>query len=291
MSKFNIRKKVFKKLRNKYRLIIYNDKSFEEVLTFRLTKLNVFMLVGFLIVFFMFFVYFTIALTPLKAYVIPDFPKAEEREGIIMNALKVDSLENQLKLYDNYLKNMKRVVRGEDLPSYNQYGKDSAIPFQNVDFKHSKDDSILRKQVEAEEEFSLNLYEQDNNTDALAGLLFFPPVHGLISNHQDQLEGHYGTDIVTTKDNVIYAVLDGTVIFSQWTLETGYVIHIQHDRDLVSVYKHCAKMFKSVGSKVTTGEAIGIVGNTGEYTTGPHLHFELWHKGVALNPESYIIFE
>ena len=291
MSKLKIRQKAFRKLTNKYRLIIYNDNSFEEVLTFKLTKLNVFMLVGFITIFLMAFVYLMIALTPLKAYVIPDFPKAEERQGIIKNALKVDSLEYQLKLYEDYLAKMKLVVLGEDMPAYNQYGKDSSIPFQNVKITHSKDDSLLRKQVEEEEEFSLNLYEEGDNSDLLSGIFFFTPVNGIVTSQMNATEGHYGCDIVTTKDNMIHSIMDGTVIFAQWTLETGYVMQIQHDRDLVSVYKHCAKLLKSVGSKVTTGEAIAIVGNTGEVTTGPHLHFELWLKGIALDPASYINFE
>lgn len=290
MSKLKIRKTFFGKMRHKYRLIIYNDNSFEEILSFKLTKLNVFMLSGFLMIFFMALVYYTIALTPLKAYVIPDFPKAEERQGIIKNALKVDSLEYQLRLYEDYMQKMKMVMMGEDIPSYNQYGKDSTIPFQNVRITHSKDDSILRKQVEQEEEFSLNLYDE-GSTDFLSGIFFYTPVHGVVTNLINPSQGHYGVDVVTTKDNMVHSIMDGTVTFSQWTLETGYVVQVQHDKDMISVYKHCAKILKQVGSKVTTGEAIAIVGNTGEITTGPHLHFELWLKGVAIDPTKYIDFE
>ena len=239
----------------------------------------------------MFFVYYVVALTPLKAYLIPDFPKANERKGIIDNALKVDSLEARIAVYENYVEKVKAVLRGEDVPGYNIYDKDSAVPKQKVELTISKDDSLFRKQVESEEEFNLSNTEDDKNTDAISGLLLYAPVKGIVSNRYNPTNNHFGTDIVTTKDNMVHAALNGTVIVSQWTLETGYVICIQHDKDLITEYKHCAKILKKVGDKILSGEAIGIVGNTGELSTGPHLHFELWHKGTALNPEQYITFK
>ena len=291
MSRFNIREKFFKKIRNKYRLTIYNDITFKEVLSFKLTKLNVIILILILTVVWMFFVYYVVALTPLKAYLIPDFPKANERKGIIDNALKVDSLEARIAVYENYVEKVKAVLRGEDVPGYNIYDKDSAMPKQKVELSMSKDDSLFRKQVESEEEFNLSNTEDDKNTDAISGLLLYAPVKGIVSNRYNPTNNHFGTDIVTTKDNMVHAALNGTVIVSQWTLETGYVICIQHDKDLITEYKHCAKILKKVGDKILSGEAIGIVGNTGELSTGPHLHFELWHKGTALNPEQYITFK
>ena len=291
MSRFNIREKFFKKIRNKYRLIIYNDNTFQEVLSLKLTKLNVMMLIIVLTMLWMFFVYYVVALTPMKSYLIPDFPKANEREGIIKNALKVDSLEARLMMYENYVEKVKAVLRGEDVAGYNIYDKDSAVPKQNIDLSVSKEDSSFRKQVEAEEEFNLSTTNDDKNSDILSGLILFAPVKGLISNSYTPNKNHYGTDIVTAKDLVVHAAMNGTVVISQWTLETGYVICIQHDKDLITEYKHCAKILKKVGDKVLSGEAIGIVGNTGELSTGPHLHFELWHKGTALNPEQYINFK
>jgi len=291
MSRFNIREKIFKKIRNKYRLIIYNDNSLKEVLSLKLTKLNVIMLIAVMTLIWIFFVYYVVALTPLKAYLIPDFPKVNERRGIVENALKVDSLEAKLVMYENYIEKVKAVLRGEDVAGYNIYDKDSAVLIQNIDLSVSKDDSVLRKQVEAEEEFNLAATDDDKNTDALSGLILFAPVKGLITNNYSPNKNHYGTDIVTSKDNVVRSAMNGTVIISQWTLETGYVICIQHDKDLITEYKHCAKILKKVGDRVLSGEAIGIVGNTGELSTGPHLHFELWHKGTALNPEQYINFK
>jgi len=291
MSKFNIREKIFKKIRNKYRLIIYNDNTFKEVLSLKLTKLNVMIIFAVLTLLWIFFVYYIVALTPLKTYLIPDFPKANERKGIVENALKVDSLEARLTMYENYVEKVKAVLRGENVPGYNIYDKNSAIPKQKIDLSISKDDSIMRKQVEAEEEFNLSTTEEDKNSDALSGLILFAPVKGIITNGYSPIKNHYGTDIVTERDNVVHAAMNGTVIISQWTLETGYVLCIQHEKDLITEYKHCAKILKKVGDRVLSGEAIGIVGNTGELSTGPHLHFELWHKGTALNPEQYINFK
>ena len=133
------------------------------------------------------------------------------------------------------------------------------------------------------------LFEK-KNADDFNSLHFFTPLKGLVTNHFNLSENHYGIDIVSKPDEVILAVLDGTVTLSAWTLETGYIIEIQHSANLISVYKHLSQRLKETGSKVRAGEAIAIIGNTGELSSGPHLHFELWRNGIPLNPESYIMF-
>jgi len=239
----------------------------------------------------MFFVYYIVALTPLKSYVIPDFPKIDERKNIIENALKIDSLEYKIKIYEEYTQKVQAMLKGEDVAGYNLYGKDSTKTLNNIDVSVSKDDSIMRKQVEDVEEFSLSNTDSKINNDRLSGLILFPPVKGLVTSPFNLAQNHFGTDVATTKDNVIHAVQNGTVILAQWTLETGFVIQIQHDNDLISIYKHCSKLLKTTGDKVLSGDAVGIVGNTGEITTGPHLHLELWHKGTPINPEQFIVFQ
>ena len=261
------------------------------MLSLRLTKLNVMIIFIVLTFLWMFFVYYVVALTPLKSYLIPDFPKADEREKIIENALKVDSLEARIVMYEDYVEKVKAILRGEDVPGYNIYDKDSLHKKQKIDLSITKEDSLFRKQVETEEEFNLSSSETDNNSDIFSSLIFYAPVKGMVSNSYSPVKNHFGTDIVTTKDQVVHSVLNGTVIIAQWTLETGYVVVIQHEKDLVTEYKHCAKILKKVGDVVLSGDAIAIVGNTGELSTGPHLHFELWHKGTALNPEQYISFK
>jgi len=137
---------------------------------------------------------------------------------------------------------------------------------------------------------SLSLQDNASKNPGLSQIHFFVPVNGVISNHFNSITDHFGIDLVSGPNSRISAVLNGTVIFSGWTLETGYVIYIQHEADLISAYKHNAELLKNTGDLVNAGEAIAIIGNSGELTTGPHLHFELWHNGTALNPEQYIDF-
>jgi murein DD-endopeptidase MepM/ murein hydrolase activator NlpD len=161
---------------------------------------------------------------------------------------------------------------------------------QEITFIRSTNDSLLRRQVEAEEQFRLSVLDEENTDHNLYDMHFFTPVDGIITRSFNPMEGHYGIDLVAAPNEVVKAALDGTVTMSTWTLETGYVIQVQHDYELISVYKHNATLFKLVGQKVVAGDAIAIVGNSGELTTGPHLHFELWHDRVPLNPADYIVF-
>ncbi|MFC2129595.1 M23 family metallopeptidase, partial [Bacteroidota bacterium] len=160
----------------------------------------------------------------------------------------------------------------------------------DIVFTRSENDSILREQVEAEEQFRLSVIEQNSIGKNLHELHFFTPVQGIITNSFNPLENHYGVDLVAGPNEVVKATLDGTVTLAAWTLETGYVVQIQHGNNLMSVYKHNAELFKSEGQIVNAGDAIAVIGNSGELTTGPHLHFELWHNGVPLDPVKYIVF-
>ena len=157
-----------------------------------------------------------------------------------------------------------------------------------------REDSILRAEYERQSGYNLyNNNEQDHffTKPAKTGFTFFTPITGIITNHFNLEEGHYGVDIVAESNQTIKAVLEGTVIFAEWTLETGYVIEIQHGNNIISVYKHNAELLKDIGTVVRAGETISIIGNSGElYTSGPHLHFELWHNGKPIDPEKYIIF-
>jgi len=278
-----------KKLRNKYRLIIYNDNSFEEVYSFRLNRLNLFTLIFSASAFLIVIVYLLIAYTPLKVYVIPDFPQAEERMGIIENVMRTDSIENQLRIQRQYIENLRAVLSGEDFET-NLQGFDSARRYDNLSFIPSRQDSLLRKEIEEMESDNLIYFEEGPKEDALKEMHLCPPTRGIITSTFNANEKHYGTDIVSSVDDAVHAVHDGTVIMTAWTMETGFVIYIQHDNNLVSGYKHNAKIFKKMGDKVKTGESIALIGNTGEFSTGPHLHFELWHKGAPVNSEDYIVY-
>jgi murein DD-endopeptidase MepM/ murein hydrolase activator NlpD len=269
-------------------MVILNEDTYEEVGAMRLTRLNVFTIVGVLLILLVAIVYSLIAFTDIRE-LIPGYPDAAMRQHIRSNAMKLDSLEYEQAIRDQYFDNLNRIITGE---APENYMNDTTMlaNHKEIAFLRSSNDSLLRQQVEAEEQFRLSVLDGDHMNSDLYDMHFFTPVKGIITRSFDPMEGHYGIDLVAAPNEVVKAVLDGTVIISTWTLETGYVIQIQHDYELLSVYKHNAALFKSVGQKVVAGDAIAIVGNSGELTTGPHLHFELWHDRVPMNPVDYIVF-
>jgi murein DD-endopeptidase MepM/ murein hydrolase activator NlpD len=289
MTTVKPKKKLFKKLKNKYRLIIYNDKTYEELWSVRLSRLNVFTIIGMLSIILVILTTIIIAFTPLREY-IPGYPNAEFRAELIMTSLKVDSLEYQLHLKDQFLGNIRTIIEGEE-PRIHQAKKDSSKKPVNVKFTKDIEDSIFRVQVEEEEKYSLTVSNKSNADDeGLYKTHFYAPVKGVLTNRFNIGEGHNGIDIIAKSKEYVSATLDGTIIFSSWTFEAGYVVHIQHSSNLVSVYKHNARLLKKDGQKVKAGEPIAIFGDSGEFSSGPHLHFELWHKGKPVNPELYISF-
>ena len=158
-----------------------------------------------------------------------------------------------------------------------------------VQFKKSDHDSLFRDEI-AQEQINIGLKSNDIGRGGIAGLLFFSPLNGMVTGKHDVSNGHFGVDIVGKPNSRISAAIDGTVIFADWTINTGYVIYIQHEQNLITVYRHNAELLKIEGDKVKSGEAIAIMGNSGRETTGPHLHFEMWLNGVSINSEDYIKF-
>jgi len=206
---------------------------------------------------------------------------------LVRNALLVDSLENELTIRDEFFNGIRAIISGE-VPE-EQLRTDTSVEISNVEFEEFNHDSVFRDKLIAEQT-SLALDKGNNQRLSISQIHFFVPLKGVITNHFNSAADHFGVDLVSGPNARISAVLDGTVIFSDWTLETGYVIHIQHSSDLISVYKHNSELLKSQGDRVKAGEAVAIIGNSGELSTGPHLHFELWHSGNPLDPEQYIDF-
>jgi murein DD-endopeptidase MepM/ murein hydrolase activator NlpD len=274
------------KLKDQYRLTIFNDSTFQSVWTMKLTRLKVFSFVSIAAAIIVFLVTFLIAATGLREY-IPGYPNAEQRQMLVDTALKVDSLENELAKRDEFFKGIKAIISGETLND--SLINDTTSELYDVNFKEYNHDSVFQDNLLAEQ-LSLSLQKNNVKKTELSQIHFFVPVKGIITNHFKISSDHVGVDVVSNPNARISSVLDGTVIFSGWTLETGYVMYIQHEADLVSVYKHNAELLKSTGDKVKAGEAVAIIGNSGELSTGPHLHFEMWHRGIAINPEQYIDF-
>ncbi len=281
-----------KKLKHKYRLVVFNEDSYKEVWWIKLSRLKLINIFTIFTIVLVTIIILSIAYTPLKEY-IPGYPSGEIKKDIILNAIKVDSLEQALKIKDQYFNNLKKIIKGEKLNNYVDYNKNTHTDsIYKVDLNHklTVDDSLLRIKIEREETYNVSPYEITKTSNNLSDIHFFPPLKGIITNKFDKKNHHYGVDIVSQANEPITAVLKGRVIFTGWTLKTGYVIQIQHDNNLVSIYKHLDNLIVEEGDKVNTADPIAFIGNTGEETTGPHLHFELWHNGNALNPEDYINF-
>ena len=228
-----------------------------------------------------------IAFTPLREF-IPGYPDAHTRRQIVQNALKVDSLEQKLDYWQRYLTTLHAIVNGENPPAF-EAKPDTTVKSKSIVFTKSQEDSVLRAEIENNEQYNLSV-TQPSLDNSVKGFHFFPPVRGQVTNSFSLTRSHFGTDIGSAPNEVVVAVLEGTITMSTWTLETGYVIQVQHNGNLLSVYKHNSKLLKRAGGHVKAGEAIAIIGNSGELTTGPHLHFELWYNGTPVDPEKYIVF-
>jgi murein DD-endopeptidase MepM/ murein hydrolase activator NlpD len=276
--------------RDKYRISVTNDTTFEEVWRIRLTKYNSFLLITFLVFFIVGSTALLIAFTNLRE-LIPGYPDITMRRNILLSAIRLDSLEKELDLRDKYFANINAIIAGKQ-PVDVYTLRDTSRNYKSITFRTSPEDSALRAQVENDDRYNLTLGPVvPESVTSLAGLHFFPPVKGIVSGKFDPRSRHFGTDIVTKPKSSVDAALDGTVIFTGWTMETGFVIEVQHSNNIVSVYKHNAALLKETGDLVRTGEAIAVVGDSGElYTSGPHLHFEIWYKGSPLDPEKHIIF-
>ena len=284
------KKKKFQKLKHKYRLVILNDDTFEEKISLRLSRLNVFTIIGVSIIFLITAVTLLIAFTPIREF-IPGYANVNVRKTGLQNALKVDSMEVVLAQKQLYIDNIKNIIQGNPIDFNQETHIDSSLDYNSITNLRSQEDSILRTMVETEEKY--NLFASANkNPSTISSFIFYSPLKGSITNsfNMKSTNKHLGTDIVAPKNEPIKATLEGTVIFAEWTHESGYVIQLQHESNLISVYKHNSMLHKKVGDRVTAGEIIAIIGNTGEFSSGPHLHFELWYNGIPLNPEEYISF-
>jgi murein DD-endopeptidase MepM/ murein hydrolase activator NlpD len=281
-------KKFAKKLLHKYRLIILNEDTFEERLSFKLTKLNVFVAVSLGIIILIAGTTFLIAFTGLREY-IPGYSSANLKKQATELAYKTDSLQTSLMLNNQYYESIRKVLTGDLEPMI--LNRDSLVNSQQMDtslfdLSSSKADSLLREEVAQEDKY--NVLETAGSQMEFA---LFPPVKGTISEKYNLKSRHYAVDVVVAKNAPVKAAADGRVIFSEWSAATGHVMIIEHDYGLLSVYKHNSSLTKEQGDFVRSGEVIALAGSSGELSTGPHLHFELWKDGNPVNPSDYIDFE
>jgi len=283
MAKSSKKQKRVQRWRNKFRFVILNDDTFEEVLTLKLSPLNIFTFSVFAILFTIGITTIVIAFTPLRELV-PGYASSRLRRESIDLALKADSLEASVRANEKYISGIQRILNGEIIDSVlTELQNESDSIAEVVISSPSAEDSAFRQWVEEENEFAL-----DQNAPELDIPQLFAPVDGLLTSKFNQGNGHYAVDIAAPKNTPIKSCYEGTVVYSDWSSENGHTILIQHENNLISAYKHNSAILKSVGDFVRSGEAIAIIGNSGENSTGPHLHFELWFDGYAINPEEYI---
>jgi murein DD-endopeptidase MepM/ murein hydrolase activator NlpD len=276
--------------RDKYRFSVINDHTLEEVWRIILTRYNAFLLITFLFVFIVWGTSTLISFTNLREF-IPGYPDVKMRRNILLSAIRLDSLDRELKLRDKYFNNINAIISG-GRPLELLSSPDTTRDYKAISFNTSTEDANLRARVEKDEKF--NLTHGSSSAEAILGLSnlhFFAPVKGIVSGKYDASTKHFGTDIVTKPKALVSSILEGTVIFTGWTTETGFVIAVQHPNNIVSVYKHNSGLLKEAGDLVRAGDAISEVGDSGErYTSGPHLHIEIWYKGSSLDPEKHISF-
>jgi len=271
------------------RLAIINNDTHKPLFVIRGTKFKFISSAILLVIFIIALVFILVAGTPLRQF-IPGYPSTETQLEALQNIKKIDSLEQTIQTWTIQFANIQRIInREEPLPLdsiLNLNRKQKAVEINKI---YASKDSLLRDEVKKQELFNLN---SDNSLQIkqVEGMLFFPPIKGIITQKYDIGENHPYIDIATNENAVVKSVLNGTVIFSAWNDETGYTIHIQHENNLISIYKHIVKPLKQQGDKVTAGTPIGLVGNVGKLSTGPHLHFELWHNGEPIDPTKYINF-
>ncbi|MCB9224660.1 MAG: M23 family metallopeptidase [Crocinitomicaceae bacterium] len=274
-------KSFLERIREKHKLHFTDDTTYHDKWSFRLSVLNLWTLLG------LYTVLIIVGLSLLIKYtgvrdVFIDVPPVYSVTQINSNSERIDSLMSATRSRQKYLDDLKRILLDQPFLDSMKAADDSLFVNYNAHFTKSKEDSILRIKVENDGKETAAESEFD---------FFTAPVRGTISKSFNTKKGHYGVDVVTENESPIKSCLDGTVIFSSWTPDDGNVIILQHSNDFISVYKHCSSLLKVLGDKVQIADPVAIVGNTGKHTSGPHLHFELWQKGIPLDPQEFINFK
>ena len=271
-----------------FRLTLVDDDTHDKVWSKKFTRIGAHVTAVTVIVVTIATIFCVIAFTPIRT-LIPGYPDARSKHDAIKNAITIDSLENVLTKWELYSENLRRVVDGQEplkIDSLMEVRKNPAAEAGDSRELAEKD-SLLRKEVADEDRFDIK--PGSARTLPIEGMHFFTPLKGVVSQGYDKALHPY-IDITAPGNSVVMSVLDGTVISAGWNDTEGYTIRIQHEGDIISVYKHNQKLLKKTGDKVTAGTPIAVLGGTGSTSDGDHLHFELWHKGEAVDPTKYISF-
>ncbi len=282
MSKVKSNKR---QIRSKYRLAVVKEDSYEEKFALSLSKRNIFLVISSIALLVILITTLFIFYTPVREY-IPGYDTTKIRMQAIQNLDKIDSIMISLQKNKQFIESFSRTINGDEFVSvYADNQKLKNIDLNELEVNINIEDSILRKIVEIEDRF--NIIESENNEISID---LVSPASGLISEGFNFSDGHFGVDIVLKERTPIKTISDGIVIFSAWTLNYGYTVVVYHKNKLTSIYKHNESIKVEKGDFVMSGEVIALSGNTGDLTTGPHLHFEIWDSQGPLNPEDLISF-
>lgn len=280
------KKPLKERLLNKYRLVILNEETYEERISYRLNRLNIFLLTAFMALIIVITTICLIAFTSIKEY-IPGYDSTTLRNIAAQNIEKLDSLTFVMEKNQEFINSIGAVILGE--ATEEEFKNETVInrvDISELDFKTNLEDSLLRRIVEKEDRF--NVLE---SASSKVKFVLFSPIYGEVTSPFDFGIKHLGTDIAASTNTPVKAVADGTIVLAEWTVETGFVVVVEHSFGLISIYKHNSSGLISQGDLVKAGQVLALSGNTGELSTGPHLHFELWSDGSPTNPEDYISFE
>lgn len=279
-----------KKLRHKYRLVVMNDETFEERYSLRLSQLNLFTVFGLLVIGLIILTTFVIAFSPMREYIPGYSGDVKTRRNLITLAAQIDSLERNAREKDLMINNIKSVIDGTVGQKKDSASSRSKPDLASVKLTPSADEARFRSEIEEQDKYNLNENASNSRFSEISSYYFFTPMKGNVTTTFNPGERHFGIDVVAPKNEAVKSTLDGTVVFAGWTSETGHVIHIQHSNNLVSIYKHNSVLLKKEGQEVKAGEAIAITGNSGELSTSPHLHFEIWFDGKPIDPQEHMVF-
>lgn len=290
MAKQHGNRKWIDRMKRHYRLVIMNDENFEIKMSYKLNPLNVLLTVSSLFVIYALIIIFFIRYTPVSQFFFGPDIQAELRRQNLQNLIIIDSLQT-MDAYNTQRNEILMNILWEDVDTVRPRYEQSDMIYDTIDFDEiNYQDSILRLEYESKKNYSIKNTNGDNDIGNIESKYFIAPVSGIVTKEFDQDFSHFGIDIVAKEQSAIKATLDGKVIFTGWTSEFGHIITIQHIDNLVSIYMHNSVLLKKVGNFVSAGDVIALLGNSGDFSQGPHLHFELWHEMVPVNPAQYIAF-
>ncbi len=278
-------------IRLKYRISFINEDSFDEVRRVRLSVFNILLFIVGTLVIATAIVVSLIFYTPLREYV-PGYPDSQTERVMINNKERVDSVLHKLEQQELYLEGIRKILQGdipEELYADTSAEHNKGLIIERARLEASEEEISFRSEIESEEQYNLGLLDKVSE-EKKGNIFFYTPVKGMITNHFNTQEKHYGVDLATASKEHILAIADGTVILVDYSMTSGHVVSIQHADNLISTYRHASVVFKAVGDKVKAGEVIALVGNTGTLSTGVHLHLEMWQGGEAIDPETLIVF-